>query len=104
MSNAQPTTSERPPLKDRVQGLLVEYGSIALWVYFIIFAVVLFSCALALRFGIKVHGLAGSAGIWAGAYLATKLLQPLRIIATVAVTPAAAALIKRRKSAGSSPE
>ena len=84
--------------------MLVEYGSISLWVYFIIFALVLFGFALALRFGIIVHGLAGSAGIWAGAYLATKLLQPLRIIATVAITPAAAALIRRRKSASSSSE
>lgn len=87
-------------MKDRLQGLLVEYGAIALWVYFIMFAIVLFGFALALRFGIRVHGLAGSAGIWLGAYLATKATQPLRILATLALTPAVAGLTRRRKSAG----
>jgi hypothetical protein len=104
MSNAQQPAPARPPLKDRLQGLLVEYGSVALWVYFIIFAIVLFGFALALRFGIKLQGLAGSAGIWAGAYVATKLTQPLRIIATVALTPAAAALSRRKKSASDNSE
>jgi hypothetical protein len=80
----------------RLQTLLVEYGSIALWVYFIIFAIVLFGLALALRFGIKIHGLAGTAGIWAGAYVGTKLCQPLRILATLALTPAVAAVVRRR--------
>ncbi len=100
MPNAQQPLPARAPLKDRLQNLLVEYGSIALWVYFIIFAIVLFGFALALRLGIRVHGLAGSAGIWAGAYLATKLTQPLRIMATFALTPAVAALTRRKKSLG----
>jgi hypothetical protein len=104
MSHAEQQVPGRPPLKGRLQGLLVEYGSIVLWVYFIIFAIVLFGCALALRFGIKVHGLAGSAGIWLGAYIATKATQPLRILATLALTPAVAALIRRRKSADNASE
>jgi hypothetical protein len=101
MSDAEQPVQSRPRMKDRLQGLLVEYGAIALWVYFIMFAIVLFGFALALRFGIRVHGLAGSAGIWLGAYLATKATQPLRILATLALTPAVAGLTRRRKSAES---
>lgn len=97
MAIAGKPTDAKPPIKARLQTLLVEYGSIALWVYFGIFAVVLFGCALALRFGVKVHGLAGTAGTWAGAYLATKLLQPIRILATVALTPFVASIMRRRK-------
>jgi len=96
MLNPQHSAPSRPRVKDRLQGLLVEYGSIALWVYFAIFAIVLCGFAFALRFGIKVEGLAGSAGVWLGAYAATKLTQPLRIIATLALTPVVAALIRRR--------
>ena len=96
MSNTQQPARNRVPLKERLQGLLVEYGSIALWVYFTIFALVLFGLALALRFGINVHGIASTTSIWAGAYVGTKLCQPLRILATIAVTPAVAAVVRRR--------
>ena len=96
MPNIQQPERQRIPLKERLQGLLVEYGRVVLWVYFVIFAVVLFGFALALRFGIKIHGLAGAASIWAGAYVATKLTQPLRILATMALTPAVAAIVRRK--------
>lgn len=98
MPNPEQQTLKRVPLKHRLQALLVEYGSIALWVYFIIFAIVLFGFALALRLGVRIHGFAGSAGIWAGAYVAAKLTQPLRILATIALTPVVATVIRRRST------
>ncbi|HEY3496494.1 MAG TPA: hypothetical protein VGK73_17540, partial [Polyangiaceae bacterium] len=69
------TSPGTPPLKDRLQKLLVEYGSLALWVYFGIFAVVLVGFATAISLGVEVESAAGTAGTWGAAYLATKLTQ-----------------------------
>jgi hypothetical protein len=85
-------------MKERLQALLVEHGVAALSIYWVIFVVVLLGSAAAIRCGVKVRGLSGSATVWGGAYLATKLAQPLRIIATLALTPPVAALFRRRSS------
>jgi hypothetical protein len=66
---------------------MTEYGSLALYVYFIIFAIVLVSFALAIQLGFKTDSTAGTAGTWGAAWVATKLTQPLRIGATLVLTP-----------------
>ena len=86
----------RLPLKERLKALLVEYGQLALWVYFAIFSIVLGGFAIAIATGFKANGAVGTAGIWGGAYLATKLTQPLRILATLALTPLVGTIIHRR--------
>ena len=55
----------------------------------------LVSTATALKMGVKLDGVAGAAGIWGAAYLFTKFTQPLRIAATLAITPAVATLLRR---------
>jgi hypothetical protein len=87
----------KPPLKDRLKQLMVEYGSLALWVYFGIFAVVLVGFALAIRFGMNVESAAGTAGVWGAAWVSTKLTQPLRILATLALTPVVMQILRRIK-------
>jgi hypothetical protein len=83
-----PATSPNvPPLKDRLKHLLVEYGSLAIWVYFAIFLLVLVGFAIAIQSGVKVESAAGTAGVWGAAWVSTKLTQPLRILATLVVTP-----------------
>jgi hypothetical protein len=81
--------------RERFNALLAEWGSLVLWVYFGIFGVVLVSFALAIKFGFGVEGTAGNVGTWGAAWVATKLTQPLRIAATLILTPALAALIRR---------
>ena len=93
--NAAPTP--KVPLKDRLKQLMVEYGSLALWVYFGIFAVVLVGFALAIRFGMNVESAAGTAGVWGAAWVSTKLTQPLRILATLALTPVVMQVLRRIK-------
>jgi len=91
-------------LKDRLKQLMVEFGALALWVYFGIFAVVLVGFALAIRFGLGVESTAGTAGVWGAAWVSTKLTQPLRILATLALTPVVMQVlhrIKRRPPPGS---
>jgi hypothetical protein len=84
-------------LKERLEKALLEYGSVALWVYFVIFALVLVGFATAIRLGIEVESSAGTAGTWGAAYVATKLTQPLRILATLAVTPIVVRVVRYRK-------
>lgn len=85
------TTPRRRNIKD----LLAEYGGVALVVYLSIFAGVLAAFWFAIRLGWRPESAAGSAGTLAAAYLATKVTQPLRIAATLVLTPLVAKLYER---------
>ena len=82
-------------MKKTVQNLLVEYGAVAVVVYFVIFFSVIFGFWAAINFGWQPSSTAGSLGAWTAAYIATKLTQPLRILATLAITPLVAKLYER---------
>ncbi len=97
MSDSKLPSPPKPPLQDRLKQLLAEYGPIALWAYVGIFVLVLCGFALAIGQGWKTDTNLGTAGVWGAAYIATKFTQPLRITATLAVTPFAAALLRRRR-------
>jgi hypothetical protein len=84
-------------VKKTVQNLLAEYGTVAVIVYFVIFFGVLGGFYLAIRFGWRPSSAAGSVGTLAAAYIATKLTQPIRIAATVVVTPFVAKLYERMR-------
>jgi hypothetical protein len=77
--------------------LVVEYGSVGLWVYFTIFALALVGFATAIRFGVEIEGAMGAAGTWGAAYLATKVTQPLRILGTIVLTPIVVRVFRRLK-------
>jgi len=91
------TSPSAPSKKDRLRKLVVEYGSLALWVYFGIFVLVLVGFAVAIRLGFDIESTAGTAGVWGAAYLSTKLTQPLRILATLALTPVVMQIVRRFK-------
>ena len=75
--------------------ILAEYGAVALVVYLTIFAVVLFSFWAAISMGWKPGSAVGSVGAFTAAYIATKVTQPLRIAATLALTPIVARVYER---------
>ena len=79
----------------RFRDLILEYGVIALIVHYVIFAVVIVGFWFAIRAGWQPTSSAGTAGSWGAAYIAAKITQPLRIIATIAVTPFVARLYER---------
>jgi len=93
--SAPPAGKPLPAWKERLKGLIAESGAIVLWVYFGIFFTVWVGFAMAIKAGVNVQGAAGAAGTWGAAYLATKLTQPLRIAATLFITPALAGLLRR---------
>lgn len=95
-----PTVSRaKLPLKVRIERLISEYGRVALIIYFTIFAVVLAGFALAIQLGysaafseatgdsVATASAVSTAGTWGAAWVATKVTQPLRIAATIALTP-----------------
>lgn len=82
-------------MKKKVERLLAEYGTVALVVYFTIFFSVLAGFWLAIRLGFRPSSAAGTAGTLAAAYVATKVTQPIRIGATIVLTPIVAKLYER---------
>jgi len=82
-------------MRKTIEKMFVEYGAIAVIVYFAIFFLVIFGFWAAIRFGWQPSSVAGTMGIWTAAYIATKLTQPLRVIATLAITPLVAKIYER---------
>ena len=83
--------------RERLKALLAEYSGIALGTYLVLFAIVLTGFALAISAGVEVESAGGNAGLLAAAWVATKLTQPLRIAATVVLTPLVARVLRRQK-------
>ena len=83
----------KPSIKDRLKKLLTEYGKLALVVYLAIFALVYTGFFLSISVGVGETGTAGKVGTFGAAWLATKVTQPLRIGATLLLTPLVARLI-----------
>ncbi len=67
--------------------ILAEYGAIALVVYLTIFFLVLFGAWTAIHLGWQPQSVSGNVGAFTAAYLATKVVYPLRIAGTLALTP-----------------
>ena len=82
-------------MRKTLKNILAEYGAVAVVVYLTIFFVVLFSLWAAIHLGWRPESLTGNVGAFTAAYLATKVTQPLRIAATLALTPLAAKLYER---------
>ena len=79
----------------RFRDLILEYGIIALVVHYVIFAIAIGGFYLAIRSGWQPTSTAGSVGTWGAAYIAAKITQPLRIVATLALTPLVARVYER---------
>lgn len=88
---------------DRLRALLAEWGPLLVIVWFGLFATVLVGFVLAIQLGFEVESTGGTLGTWGAAYFATQLTKPLRLAATVIITPALGAFLKRfRRSSASS--
>jgi hypothetical protein len=81
--------------KERLKTLLAEYGRLALWIYLAIFLCVMAGFTAAIALGFTIESAQGGAGLLGAAWLATKFTQPLRIMATLALTPVVARLKAR---------
>ncbi len=83
----------------KLKQILAQYGLLAFGIYMALFFGVLLGFYLAINAGLAPEGVAGKAGAFTAAYLATKLTQPVRIAATVVLTPVVGRLWQRRRPA-----
>lgn len=81
----------------KLKQILAEYGTVALVIYMTLFFGVLVGFYLAVTAGWAPESVAGKAGAFTAAYVATKLTQPLRIAATVVLTPILGRLWQRKR-------
>jgi len=84
--------------------VFTEYGAVALILYLTIFFLVFAGVWLALQAGWSPTSTTGKAGGVAAAYIITKLTQPLRIGATVLLTPLLAKVYERIRFGRRPPE
>ena len=92
-------TDKKPPLKERLKSLMAEYGNIAITIYLSIFALTLSGFFIAIKAGFEVDSGSEKTGTVVIAYAATKALQPIRILLTLALTPVIARFLRRKKTA-----
>ena len=83
--------------RERLKALLAEYGRVAIYTYFALFLLVLAGFSAAIAWGVDVASAHGRLGVLGAAYLATKATQPLRIAATLGLTPLVAAGLHKLK-------
>lgn len=72
---------------EKLKQILAQYGLLAFVIYMTLFFAVLIGFYLAINAGWAPESVAGRAGAFTAAYIATKLTQPLRIGATLLLTP-----------------
>ena len=82
-------------MRKTLQQILAQYGAVAVVVYLFLFFAVLGGFWAAIHFGWRPESVTGSVGAFTAAYLATKVTQPLRIAATLALTPLVAKVYGR---------
>jgi phosphate/sulfate permease len=82
---------EKPPLTQRLKTMFETYGTLAIVVYLVIYALTWAGFAAAGFIGVGHSETAtGTAGIIGAAWVAAKLTQPIRIGATLVLTPVVA--------------
>ncbi|MBL9015863.1 MAG: hypothetical protein JNL83_16880 [Myxococcales bacterium] len=87
----------KPTLKERLQSHLAEYGKIALYTYLALSLTAIIGFSIAIGMGVSPSDATGVIGVIGAGWLAAKATMPLRILATLGLTPLIAALLKRRK-------
>jgi hypothetical protein len=90
--------------RQKLMTLLEEYGRVAIYTYLVIWLATWAGFATAISLGFAIKSAQGGVGLLGASWVATKLTQPLRIAATLAVTPLVATAIKKlRGRSGATP-
>ena len=87
-------------LKTRWTDLLAEYGKIAIGTYLVLWLGVWLAFGIAIGLGIDIDGVDPASATTVGSvvfasWLAAKITQPVRIAATLVMTPFVATLFRR---------
>jgi len=82
-------------MKARLEKLLAEYGRVALYTYLSLSLLTIAGFSIAIGAGIAPSSATGVFGVIGAGWLAAKATMPLRILATLALTPLIATLVRR---------
>jgi hypothetical protein len=87
-------------MKKRLEKLLAEYGKVALITYLVLSLAAIGGFSVAIAIGAEPSTATGFFGVIAAGWLAAKATMPLRILATLALTPLVAAVVRRVMNRG----
>lgn len=79
-------------LKERLAAHFAEYGKIAIYTYFTLSILAIIGFSIAIGVGVAPSSATGVLGTIGAGWLAAKATMPLRILATLALTPLVAFL------------
>jgi hypothetical protein len=84
-------------LKQRLKALFAEYGRVAIYTYLALSLLAITAFSIAIGAGVTPSSATGVFGVIGAGWVAAKATVPLRILATLALTPLIAALVQRRR-------
>ncbi len=101
-ADAPPATAEAPPappakrsLKERLSAHMAEYGKVAVYTYLVLSLSAIVGFSIAIGMGVEPSTPRGVLGVIGAGWVAAKATMPLRILATLGLTPVVAAVIKK---------
>ena len=93
------STAPKRTLKVRLKALFAEYGRVAIYTYLTLSLLTITGFSIAIGFGVTPSSASGVFGVIGAGWVAAKATMPLRILATLGLTPLISALLQRRKKA-----
>jgi hypothetical protein len=97
--DALAATAAKRPLKQRLSALFEEYGRIAVITYFTLSILTIIGFSVAIWTGVKPSSETGVLGVLIAGWALGKATLPIRILITLALTPAVAFVVRRRRGA-----
>jgi hypothetical protein len=94
----EPKPAKKKSLKERLAANASEYGSIAIYTYLTLSILTIAAFSIAFGVGLAPSSASGVGGVIFAGWVAAKATMPLRILATLALTPLVATLVKRRRA------
>jgi hypothetical protein len=91
--------AKKLPLKLRLKKLYEKYGKVAVYTYLALSLSAIAGFSIAIGFGMDAETTGGVLGAIGAGWVAAKATMPLRILATLGLTPLIAALVAKRKKA-----
>lgn len=90
-------TEPRLPLRERLKKQFTEYPRIAIITYLTLSLLSIAGFSIAIGIGAQPSTATGTLGVIGAGWVAAKALMPLRILATLALTPPIAAVVAKFK-------
>ena len=90
---------KKPPLKQRLTKLMEKYGRVAVYTYLALSLSAIAGFSIAIGIGVDADSATGVLGVIGAGWVAAKATMPLRILATLGLTPLISGLLERRKKA-----